>query len=196
MARTLDSKNETVLRDIADYVTVVLDALGVKWGPAHIEVMMSSSPGRGPVLIEANIGRFHGQDVVEVSDRCYGYNSVAVTLDAFLSESSSPDHHESSSEKEDGSSFNGSRFRAITRWRKIPTAPRVLGSSGGRIVHLVSFVDGVRSLHLFEILDVILCCFVVIIILLGNVGAYRAPAKRFEDILLAVLAEVIPCVRW
>lgn len=145
-----DTDTDSVLKEIADYVTVVLDALDVKWGPAHIEVMMSSSPDRGPVLIEANIGRFHGQDVVDVSNRCYGYNSVAVTLDAYLSECS-PDLRQPLSEiqsiatdDKDPRTFDESRkFHANTRWRKIPVAPRVLGNSGGRIVHLVSFVDGV-----------------------------------------------------
>ena len=35
----------------------MLDTLGWRWGPAHIEVKQTS---RGPVLVEVNAGRFNG----------------------------------------------------------------------------------------------------------------------------------------
>ena len=36
---------------------VILNTLGWRWGPAHIEVKRTS---RGPVLVEVNAGRFNG----------------------------------------------------------------------------------------------------------------------------------------
>ena len=127
------------MEEIAEYASEVLDALGVSWGPAHIEVMWSSSPGRGPVLIEANVGRFHGQDIVQISDRCYGYNSIAVTLDSYLSISDRREEESMNYRVEK----NTTSLHSLTRWKKIPKVPRVLGNSGGRIVHLVSYVEGV-----------------------------------------------------
>ena len=38
----------------------MLDTLGWRWGPAHIEVKRTS---RGPVLVEVNAGRFNGASV-------------------------------------------------------------------------------------------------------------------------------------
>lgn len=42
---------------LVTYVFRCLDALGFRWGPAHIEVKQTA---RGPVLVEVNVGRFNG----------------------------------------------------------------------------------------------------------------------------------------
>mmetsp|Transcript_8739 Transcript_8739/g.25942 ORF Transcript_8739/g.25942 Transcript_8739/m.25942 type:complete len:112 (-) Transcript_8739:9-344(-) len=59
----------------------VLDTLGWRWGPAHIEVKQTS---RGPVLVEVNAGRFNGVDFGLLADVCVGHNAYDVTLDAYF----------------------------------------------------------------------------------------------------------------
>jgi hypothetical protein len=51
---------------IAPYVEQVLDALGIRFGPAHTEVMLTAG---GPVLVESG-ARMHGSVQDDVIDRC------------------------------------------------------------------------------------------------------------------------------
>ena len=67
-------------RSIIDYTTRALDALGVKIGAAHIEIMQTK---KGPMLIEYN-GRWHLTDFKPLCDECIGYNALDATLDAYL----------------------------------------------------------------------------------------------------------------
>ena len=62
------------------YVTGVLDAIGIKYGPSHCEVMLTSS---GPVLLEV-AARLHGQSVQTLVEVGSGVNQAKVTLDAYL----------------------------------------------------------------------------------------------------------------
>lgn len=51
---------------VAPYVERVLDALGIRFGPAHTEVMLTAD---GPVLVESG-ARLHGSVRDDVIDRC------------------------------------------------------------------------------------------------------------------------------
>lgn len=64
---------------VVPYVEQVLDALGIRFGPGHSEVMLTT---RGPVLIEC-AARVQGSMLPEVVDRCTP-NHVAVTAGAYL----------------------------------------------------------------------------------------------------------------
>jgi len=64
---------------VIPYVHTVLDALGIKYGPAHTEVMLTDS---GPVLVECG-ARMHGSVRDDVIDRCTP-SHVTVTVDAYL----------------------------------------------------------------------------------------------------------------
>lgn len=64
---------------IVPYVHSVLDALGVRFGPAHTEVMLTDT---GPVLVECG-ARMHGSVRDDVIDRCTP-SHVTVTVDAYL----------------------------------------------------------------------------------------------------------------
>ena len=44
----------------------MLDALGIRFGPAHTEVMLTAT---GPVLVESG-ARMHGSVPDEIVDRC------------------------------------------------------------------------------------------------------------------------------
>jgi biotin carboxylase len=68
---------------LVPYVRSVLDALKIKYGPTHGEVMMTES---GPCLVEMNC-RAHGGDgafVPLAKALTGGYSQVDATLDAFL----------------------------------------------------------------------------------------------------------------
>lgn len=64
---------------VVPYVKDVLDALGITYGPAHTEVMLTAD---GPVLVESG-ARLHGSIRDDVIDRCTP-SHVTVTVDAYL----------------------------------------------------------------------------------------------------------------
>ncbi|MFG2332166.1 ATP-grasp domain-containing protein [Streptomyces sp. NPDC048604] len=70
--------DDPAARRIHPYVLSVLDALGVRQGPAHSEIMLTD---HGPTLIESG-ARLAGSIVPEVVDRVFGTNHVALTARA------------------------------------------------------------------------------------------------------------------
>lgn len=93
---------------VMDYACAVLSALGLADGPAHIEVKVAPPP-RGPVLIEANVGRWHGVPYsASLGNLAQGYNAFGAVMDAALDE--------------DG-------------WRAIPARPVLRAHA--RMIHLV-----------------------------------------------------------
>ncbi len=64
---------------VAPYVEAVLDALGIRFGPAHTEVMLTAD---GPVLVESG-ARMHGSVRDDVIDRCTPSHPT-VTAEAYL----------------------------------------------------------------------------------------------------------------
>jgi len=64
---------------VVPYVEAVLDALGIRFGPAHTEVMLTET---GPVLVESG-ARMHGSVRDDIIDRCTP-SHVTVTVDAYL----------------------------------------------------------------------------------------------------------------
>lgn len=63
---------------IAAYVGAVLDALNIRWGPAHTELMLTAD---GPVLIEA-AGRMQGTILHEAVIEATGQSHVVLTVEA------------------------------------------------------------------------------------------------------------------
>jgi hypothetical protein len=68
---------------MVNYVHSVLDALGVRHGPTHAEVMWLDGED-GPCLVEVG-SRPHGGEgtFIELVDPIHGYNQVSVMVDAF-----------------------------------------------------------------------------------------------------------------
>lgn len=99
-------------RAICAYAGSALDALGWRWGPAHLEVRDGA---RGPVLVEANAGRFNGVDFLPLTSRCLGCSFYGAAIDAFC----------------DGAA-----------WEALPPAPPARLAAAGRLVKLVSHVEG------------------------------------------------------
>jgi hypothetical protein len=64
---------------VVPYVEGVLDALGIRFGPAHTEVMLTAS---GPVLVESG-ARMHGSVPDEIVDRCTPSHQT-LTAEAYL----------------------------------------------------------------------------------------------------------------
>jgi biotin carboxylase len=64
---------------VVPYVEKVLDALGIRYGPAHTEVMLTES---GPVLVESG-ARMHGSVPDEIVDRCTPSHQT-LTAEAYL----------------------------------------------------------------------------------------------------------------
>ncbi|MGE3680906.1 MAG: ATP-grasp domain-containing protein [Bdellovibrionales bacterium] len=65
---------------LQDYVHAVLDALHVRFGPAHTEVMLGPD---GPRLVEVGT-RLDGLSVPTVNQAAVGYSPVELTVDAYL----------------------------------------------------------------------------------------------------------------
>ncbi|WP_414169774.1 ATP-grasp domain-containing protein [Streptoverticillium reticulum] len=72
------SDDDPAARLIRPYLLGVLDALGVRHGPAHSEIMLT---GHGPVLVECG-ARLAGSILPDVVDRCFGTNHVDLTAEA------------------------------------------------------------------------------------------------------------------
>ena len=64
---------------LARYMSRVLDALGVAWGPAHSELMLTES---GPVLIETG-ARLQGSILLDSVRAATGHNHVTLTVDCY-----------------------------------------------------------------------------------------------------------------
>jgi len=71
---------------MVSYTTRVLDALGIRNGAIHSEIMATP---RGPVLVEVNC-RLHGGEGIwlPIAQECFGYTQVSVMVDAYLSPNS------------------------------------------------------------------------------------------------------------
>ncbi|WP_418957208.1 ATP-grasp domain-containing protein [Streptomyces tritici] len=70
--------DDPAARAIRPYLLSVLDALGVRHGPAHSEIMLTD---HGPTLIESG-ARLAGSILPEVVDRVFGTNHVELTARA------------------------------------------------------------------------------------------------------------------
>lgn len=67
-------------RQLFAYVTRVLDALDIQYGPAHSEVMLT---GDGPVLVEVG-ARMNGGNSPAIAKQCTGTSQLDLTLQAYI----------------------------------------------------------------------------------------------------------------
>ncbi|KTC84538.1 MULTISPECIES: ATP-grasp domain-containing protein [Legionella] len=81
----LDFLPETgnIQHTLAEYAYKVLDGLGIKYGPAHSEIMLTD---KGPQLIETGI-RPHGGVAIPACRLATGNSHLDVTLDSILNKS-------------------------------------------------------------------------------------------------------------
>lgn len=62
------------------YVQSVLDALGIRFGASHTELMLTDD---GPIFIEV-AARLHGQSPQPLCEKVMGFSQITATLDAYL----------------------------------------------------------------------------------------------------------------
>lgn len=66
--------------ELIEYALNVNDALGVSYGAAHLEIIVTD---KGPTLVEIN-ARMHGCDAVKALQWCYPITQVDLSVDAFI----------------------------------------------------------------------------------------------------------------
>ncbi len=71
-----------VQQQLIDYAKGVASAVGIQFGPSHIEIIMTDA---GPVLVEI-AARISGATNVKISNEALGYNVVDLTIDSYLEE--------------------------------------------------------------------------------------------------------------
>lgn len=65
---------------LIDYAKQVADAVGIKYGPSHVEIMMTQE---GPILVEI-AARISGATHVDISNEALGYNVIDLTIDSYF----------------------------------------------------------------------------------------------------------------
>ncbi len=124
----IDAQSETGQK-VCNYAMKALDALDLKWGLTHVEVILDQSDGvpsnKEPVLVEVNC-RQHNTDFVPLTSISIGYNSLDMLLSAFLG---------------DLENLPDETADLRLEWDELPSLskPRAFAA----IVHLVCYVEGV-----------------------------------------------------
>jgi glutathione synthase/RimK-type ligase-like ATP-grasp enzyme len=129
-------------RRLCEYTTQVLDALGWRWGPAHVELMWMGDE-RGPVLVEANIGRCNGEEFKMLTEIAYGYSAYDACFAALLAPAAADDSTAGSTDDgaDDDADDEGDETFA-NAWDFLPSRPPERMSAAARFVKLVSSVAG------------------------------------------------------
>jgi len=110
---------------VCDYATSALDALGLKWGLTHTEIIIGQEDGVCR-LIEVN-ARQHNMDFAPLTMACIGYNALDMLLAAYLG-NTNPSN--SMKEEED----------VALDWKLLPDRP--VTRAHGAMVHLVNHLEG------------------------------------------------------
>lgn len=71
---------EARYREIIDYAKQVLDAVGLYYGPSHMELIVTAE---GPTIVELN-SRLHGSLDPRLTTAVTGENQISATVDAFI----------------------------------------------------------------------------------------------------------------
>lgn len=75
---------QSLIGELLAYTRAVLTALGIEWGAAHTEIMLTA---QGPRLIETAARPMGGFFPRHILQECLGYDLFAADLDAYLDES-------------------------------------------------------------------------------------------------------------
>jgi len=110
-------------RMICDYAKKALDALDIKWGQTHTEVIL----GKELRLVEVNC-RQHNMDFAPLTMACIGYNSLDMVLAAYLGGNAEDTYPPDTAEMR-------------LDWDSLPSLPTT--RAYGAVVHLINFADGI-----------------------------------------------------
>lgn len=108
---------------IYDYLSKALDALGIRWGLSHNEVIITEN---GPRLVEVNC-RQHNMNFFPLTMSCHGYNAFDILLAVYLGDG-----------PKDSYPREGAGLRLD--WDLLPHIPT--NRMHGQMVHLSSHVEG------------------------------------------------------
>ncbi|KAL3774936.1 hypothetical protein ACHAW5_001298 [Stephanodiscus triporus] len=131
----ISADQEGLEKEVCDYVFKALEALGVRWGLSHVEVIAETSPVTGKTrvrLVEVNC-RQHNTDFSPLTNACIGYNALDLYLSAHLD------------------ADNIIRHSQALHWDNIPALPSTHACAA--IIHFVSHVEGSISRIRFDILE-------------------------------------------
>jgi hypothetical protein len=121
---------------VCDYAKQCLDALDVKWGLTHNEVILTAD---GPRLVEVNC-RQHNMDFYPLTMACIGYNAFDMLLAAYLG-------------GQDPGSYPPNTEGERLDWDLLPDIPSK--KMNGAMVHIVNYARGtlayVNEVALMEI---------------------------------------------
>lgn len=120
---------------VCNYVFDALEALDIRWGLSHVEVIVSPNDAdvSDPIrvrLVEVNC-RQHNTDFMPLTNACVGYNALDMVLAAYLGE----DDESTSSHQ-----YPAEAAHLRLPWREIPLLPTT--RAHGAIIHFVSHVSG------------------------------------------------------
>ena len=79
----VSNTNTVICQKLCEYAVSVVDALDVMYGPSHLEIKIDEKT-QNAVLIEANVGRLHGLDIIGLSNLAYGYNFAETTVHGYV----------------------------------------------------------------------------------------------------------------
>ncbi|KAL7449385.1 hypothetical protein ACHAWC_001451 [Mediolabrus comicus] len=140
-----EGSNKDVEEAVCNYVFDALEALDIRWGLSHVEVIVSPNDTNAPdpirVLVEVNC-RQHNTDFIPLTNACVGYNALDMVLAAYLGEDDEP----TSSHQ-----YPAEAAHLRLPWREIPQLPTT--RAHGAIIHFVSHVRGKISRINYDILQ-------------------------------------------
>ena len=144
--KLIPAAGEGVEEAVCNYVFDALEALDIRWGLSHVEVIVSpnDTDASDPIrvrLVEVNC-RQHNTDFLPLTNACVGYNALDMVLAAYLGE--------------DDESMSSHQYPAEAAhlrlpWREIPQLPTT--RAHGAIIHFVSHVRGKISRINYDILQ-------------------------------------------
>jgi len=138
-----EGSNKDVEEAVCNYVFNALDALDIRWGISHVEVIVTRN-AEGSIqvrLVEVNC-RQHNTDFMPLTNACVGYNALDMVLAAYLGE-----NEESTSLHE----YPEEAAHLRLPWESLPALPTT--RAHGAIIHFVSYVQGKISRINYDVLD-------------------------------------------
>jgi hypothetical protein len=111
----IEANESEVARTVCDYAMTALDALDLKWGTTHTEVILTND---GPRLVEVNC-RQHNMNFAPLTMAGMGYNSLDMLLESYL---------------------GGGPIETVHAWDDYPTLPSIRAHAA--MVHLVNHASG------------------------------------------------------
>ncbi len=137
-----EGPNKDVEEAVCNYVFDALDALDIRWGLSHVEVIVTRNTETGSIqvrLVEVNC-RQHNTDFIPLTNACVGYNALDMVLAAYLGESDESSHE-----------YPEETAHLRLAWESLPALPTT--RAHGAIIHFVSHVNGKISRINYEVFD-------------------------------------------